>query len=200
MLTKTIAAAAVQLGLAVAACQTFSDNFDDTSLLEGIIPELSPVATSSPNPMRYHALDYISGPGQLIVKFPSAPNVIGAGSLSIPREGHMPSWNLKADSEFQTFNQKSIAFVCVTNLQNSVSPPTACNMQAAGRKSDGSFVYHSLIFNPGPNQDIPGNFSTTTFPDTFTDLVEMNMAIVYTDQPEIAVAMIFDDNEYEACN
>lgn len=89
--------------------------------------------------------------------------------------------------------------VCVTNLQNSLAPPTACNLQAAGRKRDGSFVYHSLIFNPGPNQDIPGNFSYSTFPSTFTDLVEMNMAIVYSDQPSIVVAMIYDNNQYEAC-
>lgn len=89
--------------------------------------------------------------------------------------------------------------VCVTNLQNSLAPPTACNIQAAGKKADGSFVYHSLIFNPGPTQDIPGNFSFSTFPSFFNDLVEMDMAIVYTDEDPTTVAMIYDNNVYEAC-
>lgn len=68
---KTLAFA----GLASAACRTFTDNFDTTAPGVGVVPELSPVNYSSPNPMQYHALDYVTGPGQLVVKFPSAPNV-----------------------------------------------------------------------------------------------------------------------------
>ena len=176
---------------------------------QGLIPELSPIDQSATGALTYSAFDYITGPGQLIVAFPSPPNVAGAGALSELREGKNPGWAARSTPgpngggrvTTRTFNQKSIAYACVVNLQNSVSPPTTCTIQAAGVREDGSTVVKELVFNPGPNQDIPGNFSVARFTpeEEWTGLTRVDVQLVNSDVPETVTAIIIDNNEYEVC-
>lgn len=175
--------------------------------LQGIIPELSPVQKSATGALEYTALDYITGPGLLVVTPPSQPNVIGAGALSELREGANPGWHARTTSDngmptTKTFNQKSVYYGCVINLQQSLSPPTTCTIQAAGKRIDGSTVIQELVFNPGPNQDIPGNFTFAEFTpaEDWTDLTRVDLQLVNTDVGDPLTALIFDNNAYEACD
>ncbi|KAI7161635.1 hypothetical protein KC349_g2643 [Hortaea werneckii] len=175
--------------------------------LQGVIPELSPVDKSATGALEYSALDYVTGPGLLVVTPPSQPNVIGAGALSELREGANPGWSVRKTSDngmptATTFNQKSIYYVCVINLQNSVAPPTTCTIQASGVRTDGRTVIQELVFNPGPNQDIPGNFSFAEFTpsEDWTNLTRVDLQLVNTDFLVPGTALIFDNNAYEACD
>ncbi|KAI7241454.1 hypothetical protein KC330_g566 [Hortaea werneckii] len=208
LLASTAAASTAAASTAAAKCTSYVDMFDTNAQgLQGIIPELSPVDRSATGALEYSALDYITGPGLLIVTPPSQPNVIGTGALSELREGANPGWSVRKTSDngmptATTFNQKSIYYLCVVNLQNSLAPPTTCTIQASGVRNDGRTVIQELVFNPGPNQDIPGNFSFAEFTpsEDWTNLTRVDLQLVNTDFLVPGTALIFDNNAYEACD